>query len=172
MKPTKKLPLFIVSGASGVGKSSICKILFQNETDYIVLESDILWHEVYNTPEDDYLAYRRLQLRLCASISQAGKPVVLCGCATPGQFDSLRGRASFTEIHYLAVVCEGDILNDRLQGGRNISDESWIASSVQFNSWLKANGETNGMILLDNTCLTPEEGAVIADNWIKSRMKS
>ena len=45
MRPTKKLPLFVVSGASGVGKSTLCEILFQREREYIVLESDILWHE-------------------------------------------------------------------------------------------------------------------------------
>lgn len=47
MKPDKKFPLFIVSGASGVGKSTMCEILFKKETDYIVLESDILWQEVF-----------------------------------------------------------------------------------------------------------------------------
>lgn len=54
MKPTRKLPLFIISGASGVGKSTLSELLFQRERDYIVLESDIIWNEFYNTPEDNY----------------------------------------------------------------------------------------------------------------------
>ena len=44
MTPTKKLPLFIVAGANGVGKSSACEVLFKREADFIVLESDILWN--------------------------------------------------------------------------------------------------------------------------------
>ena len=50
MEPNKKLPLFIVSGASGVGKTTMCEILFRRETKYIVMESDILWKEEFNTP--------------------------------------------------------------------------------------------------------------------------
>jgi len=48
MTPTKKQPLFIVSGASGIGKSGACEVLFENESDYIVMESDILWHPMYD----------------------------------------------------------------------------------------------------------------------------
>lgn len=62
MKPDKKFPLFIVTGASGVGKSTMCEILFKKETDYIVLESDILWQEVLLLPfviwADERIIYR------------------------------------------------------------------------------------------------------------------
>jgi len=166
MTPTKKLPLFIISGASGVGKSTLCKELFRRESRYIVLESDILWNDIYNTPEDDYRAYRRVQLRLCANIAQAGLPVALCGCAVPKQFESLPERKLFTQIHYLAVVSDDDALEQKLKKGRGIHDKAWIASSLDFNRWLKENGEANGMVPLNNTYLTPQEGAQAADEWI------
>ena len=67
MTPTRKQPIFFVSGASGVGKSSACEILFRKETDYLVLESDLLWEERYNHPEDNYRDFRRLWLRVCGS---------------------------------------------------------------------------------------------------------
>ena len=171
MTPTKKLPLFIVSGASGVGKSTLCEELFRDESRYIVLESDIIWNKVYNTPKDDYRAYRRMQLRLCASIAQAGLPVVLCGCAVPEQFECLPERELFTRIHCLAVVCDDDALERRLKKGRGIRDKKWIASSLDFNCWLRKNGEANGMGLLDNTHLTPQEGAQAADTWICGLLK-
>ncbi len=66
MKLTKKQPLFIVTGASGVGKSTLCNELFINGKEYIVMESDLLWNDIYNTPEDDYSEYNRLWLRVCA----------------------------------------------------------------------------------------------------------
>ena len=72
MEPTRKLPLFLVTGASCVGKSTMCQLLFQKEENYLVLESDILWEERYNTPEDNYAAYRSLWMELCASIAQVG----------------------------------------------------------------------------------------------------
>ncbi len=72
MKPTKKLPLFCVTGASCVGKTTVCNELFKNEKDYIVLEGDIFWNDVYNTPEDDYRDYRSRWMKLAAYISQIG----------------------------------------------------------------------------------------------------
>jgi broad-specificity NMP kinase len=99
LKTNKKLPLFIITGASGVGKSTTCEILFQNETEYIIMESDLLWHDIYYTPKDNYRKYRELWLRVCANISQIGKPVVLCGCVTPEQFDVCMEKELFKEIY-------------------------------------------------------------------------
>ena len=172
MRSTKRLPLFIVSGASGVGKSTLCEILFQRERDYIVLESDILWHDVYNTPEDDYRRYRQTQMTLCANVAQIGMPVVLCGCATPKQFEPLAQREFFTDIHYLSIVCDEEQLRRQLRKGRKIKDKAWLESSLQFNAWLKENAARTAppMHLLDITGLSPEETAVRADAWIRARL--
>lgn len=171
MKPTRKQPLFIITGASGVGKSTLCEILFRKETDYIVMESDILWQGMFNTPEDDFEGYRKLWMRLCASISQIGKPVVLCGSAVPQQFETREERALFTEIHYLAVVCTQQALERRMRFGRGIADENWISSSRDFNAWLQANAEKTQpkITLLDTTERTPQQAADIADAWILAR---
>ena len=69
---SKKMPLFIVSGASSVGKTSACEILFLKESRYIVMESDLLWREEFDTPEDNYREHRETWMRVCASISQIG----------------------------------------------------------------------------------------------------
>lgn len=42
MIPTRKGPLFLVTGASCAGKSTLCEVLFQKEKGYVVLESDLL----------------------------------------------------------------------------------------------------------------------------------
>jgi len=172
MEPTRKQPLFIVTGASGVGKTTLCEVLFQNETDYLVMESDLLWNSSFDTPEDNYREYRRLWLRMCASISQIGKPVVLCGAGIPEQFENLPERVYFTELHYLAAVCDDKSLEQRMRDGRGIQDEGWIQSSMQFNRWLQENAEKNRppITLLDTSCLTAQEAAVIADQWIRERM--
>lgn len=51
-------PLYIVTGASGVGKSALCREMAKIQSGYIVLDSDLLWDEIYNTPEDGYRRYR------------------------------------------------------------------------------------------------------------------
>jgi len=172
MKATRKMPLFIITGASCVGKSAMCEVLFQSETGYIVLESDILWSKTYDTPNDGYRAFRAAWMRVCRDISQIGMPVVLCGCAVPKQFEPLEERGSFTRVHYLAVVCDDDVLEKRLTA-RRITDEKWIASSLGFNRWLKEHaGSTNPPVsVLDNTELTPHKAAAAADRWICKHME-
>ncbi len=172
MNPTKKLPLFVVTGASGVGKSSACEVLFQNEKDYIVIENDLFWNKVYMTPENNYRPYRELSLRVCANISQAGLPVVLCCAAMPEQLEVCRERGYFTKIHYLAVVCDDNVLEERMRSGREITDTDWIQGSKDFNGWFKNRDKTvkPEITLLDNSELTPEEAAEIIDKWIRRKM--
>ncbi|MDT8715124.1 hypothetical protein IAI10_00320 [Clostridium sp. 19966] len=172
MEPTKINRLFIITGASCIGKSTACEILFKKEEDYIVMESDLLWSDVYDTPEDNYRVYRELWMRICSSISQIGMPVVLCGCATPEQFEVLDTRKYFTEIIYIAVVAEEKELINRMKCGRGITDENWIKSSVHFNEWLKNNSSktTPNIILVDNTHMSPEETAKKIDEIIRLNM--
>lgn len=172
MKPTKKQKLFIVSGASGVGKSTACEILFQKEEKYIVLESDLLWSDLYNTPEDNYCAYRKLWMTVVANVAQIGLPVVLCGCAVPEQFEGQEERELFEDIHYLAVVCDKEKLEEKMRVGRKIEDESWIQSSVDFNEWLKKNGQSTqpAITLVDNTKLTPEQTAQEIHEWVMKHL--
>ena len=169
MKTNKKLPLFIITGASGAGKSTACEILFQNETEYI-MESDLLWHDIYNTPKDNYREYRELWLRVCANISQIGKPVVLCGCVTPEQLDVCVEKDLFTEVYYLAITCDDDILEERMKNGRKIKDENWVKSSMEFNRWIKDNGKDQNIHLLNTTGLLPEQAAKEIDKWIKEKI--
>lgn len=171
-QPLKRLPLFIISGASGVGKSTISIELYKKETEYIVLDSDLLWFDFFNTFEDNYRTYRETWLRLCKNISQSGKPVVLCGCSTPEQFENCVERRYFSEIYYLACVCDSDLLEKRLRQGRNVNDENWIQDSISFNQWLKDNADKTepNIMLLDTSNKSAEEAAKCVGEWIKERL--
>lgn len=172
MEPTKINKLFIITGASCIGKSATCEIMFKKEKDYIVMESDLLWSEVYNTPEDNYRLYRELWLRVCSNISQIGMPVVLCGCVTPEQFEVCNARKYFSEIVYIAIVAEENELIKRMKYGRNITDENWISSSIQFNEWLKSNATKikPNILLIDNSFIGLDETARKIDELIWSNM--
>lgn len=95
----KRLPLFILTGASGVGKSTVGRILQRNYTEVVVMESDLLWNEYFNKPETNYKEYRETWLKVCKNISQSGKPVLLVGCAVPEQFEHCKQRKYFKSIH-------------------------------------------------------------------------
>src|SRR5262245_29934391 len=82
-----RLPLFIVTGASGTGKTTTCITAAASSRDFVVMESDILYSDEFKS-ETDHRRYRELWLRVCKNISQAGKPVILCGSCIPEQFES------------------------------------------------------------------------------------
>lgn len=167
-----RLPLFVITGASGVGKSSTCLALVAKTKDFVVMDSDILWRSEFDQPATDYRNYREMWLRVCKNISQAGKPVVLCGASLPEQFEQCIERRYFSEIHYLALVCSDEALESRLRSRpawRNSSDEEYIKTHVAFNRWLKENARHTEppMSLLDTSEITVDESVERVEEWLR-----
>jgi gluconate kinase/DNA-directed RNA polymerase subunit RPC12/RpoP len=172
----KRLPLFIVTGASGAGKSTICAELSKATSEVIVMESDMLWRSEFNNPENNYREYRELWLRVCKNISQGGKTVVLCGSAIPEQFEHRIERRYFSELHYLAVVCEAEVLAKRLKARpayRNCGDDEFIKGHIQFNNWFKLNHDKTipNITLLNTTNDSIEESVEKIKKWIFERLQ-
>lgn len=99
------LPLFVITGASGAGKTTAALELVSATKDFVILDQDILWNDAFNEPDNDYRLFRNTWLRMVKNINQAGKPVVLVGSAIPQQFESCPERRYLRSIHYLALVC-------------------------------------------------------------------
>ena len=167
-----RLPLFVITGASGGGKSSTCLALAAKTKDFVVMDSDILWRSEFDQPATDYRNYREMWLRVCKNISQAGKPVVLCGASLPEQFEQCIERRYFSVIHYLALVCSDEALESRLRSRpawRNSSDEEYIKTHVAFNCWLKENASSTQppISLLDTSKITVDESVKLVEEWLR-----
>lgn len=168
-----RLPLFILTGASGVGKSTVCRELAARMKDVVVMESDILWREEFDKPETNYSDYRETWLRICKNISQAGRPVVLCGVGVPTQFEQCLERRYFSALHYLALICDDQILAARLgkrPTWRGYFNDEQIEEQVVFNRWLVNNAQITEppMTLLDTSEIGVEETVAKVDRWIRS----
>jgi len=168
-----RLPLFILTGASGVGKSTVCLGLAAKMKDVVIMESDILWREEFNQPETNYCEYRETWLRVCKNISQAGKPVVLCGVGEPTQFEQCIERRYFSELHYLALICDDQILASRLRNRptwRGSFKDEYIKEQVVFNRWLLDNAQNTEppMTLLDTSEITVDKTVEKVERWIRS----
>ena len=169
------LPLFVLTGASGAGKTTTCLALAATAQDFVVMESDILWRDEFNLPATDFRNYRETWLRVCKNISQAGKPVLLCGAGVPAQFEPCVERRYFSKIHYLALTCEDEVLAARLRSRpawRGSYREEYIEEHMAFNRWLKNNAEHTEppMDLLDTSQLSVAEGVEGVERWVKGRL--
>ncbi len=168
-----RLPLFILTGASGVGKSTVCLKLAAEMKDVVVMESDILWRPEFNQPETNYRDYRETWLRMCKNISQAGRPVVLCGVGLPNQFEQCIERRYFSELHYLALTCDAQILVSRLRNRpvwRGTHNDECINKQVAFNRWLLDNAQNTEppMTLLDTSEITVDDTVARVEQWVRS----
>ena len=170
-----RLPLFVLTGASGVGKTATCLELSGKAKDVVVMESDVLWRDEFNQPENDYQNYREMWLRVCKNISQAGKPVVLCGAGVPAQFESCAESRYFSDIYYLALVCDDEILAAHLKSRpvwRGSGADEYIKEHIAFNNWLKENAQKTNppMSLLETSRSSIKENAGAVEKWIKERI--
>jgi hypothetical protein len=173
--PFLQQPLFIVTGASGAGKSTACLALVPTLKECVVLEADILWGLIPTTPADNYRSYRTAWLRLAKNIGQAGRPVVLCGSSVPEQFESCPERRYFSTLHYLALVCEEDALIERLKARpawRKSASTEVLERMTQFNRWLWEHAATTEppMTLYDTTNRSIAETVEEMAHWIRQRL--
>jgi hypothetical protein len=171
----RRLPLFLLTGASATGKTAVCLRLPQALPECVALECDILWRPEFAQPERDYRDFRNTWLRVAKNIAQAGRPVLLSGSAIPSQYEACPERRYFAQSHYLALVCDGTELARRLAkrpDWRRSAGTQTIERMSAFNQWFKDNAERTDppMALLDTTQLTVEDvvGEVVA--WVRFRL--
>jgi hypothetical protein len=171
-RPFRRLSLLLVGGPAGAGKSTVGAALLGRVREAVIMDSDLLWRREFDTPGDGYHDYFRLWLRLCANVAQAGRPVALFGAgfAVPHNFDRIPERAYFSAFHFLALVCDDDVLGASLRrrpAWRNTHEEL-IAEHLAFNHWLRDNAAAAAppVTLIDTTSRPVEETAAQVAAWI------
>ncbi len=173
--PFRQLPLLLICGPSGGGKTAVLRALLGKVTAAVLLEGDLLWRPEFNQPEDSYRDFYETWLRLAKNINQSGRPVALFNAgAIPPNVEPCVERRYFSETHYLALVCDDDVLQARLRARpswRASGDPAFVAAQVQFNHWLKENGPAAEppIDLLDTTTAGKLETAAAAARWISDR---
>ena len=168
-----RLPLFVVTGANGTGKSTVARRLVGAAVDYVCFDGDALWEPRYEAAADGLAAFQSLLLRVARDISQSGRPVVLMAGGIPDQFEASPERRYFADIHYLALVCEDAELLARLRARpawRMSGTPEVLARERAFNIWLHQNGSTTAppMTLVESCAIPEAETARRVADWIAS----
>jgi hypothetical protein len=172
------LPLLIISGASGAGKSTICSQLLGHLKEAVLLDSDILWRPQFNSPETNFRDYFETWLRVCKNIGQSGRPVALfgAGVGVPQNLESCIERRYFSAIHYLALVCSDEALSERLgtrPAWRGSGEQTYIEEHKRFNAWFKNYdaGNQPPIELIDTSRSSLEETADQVQAWIEEKAR-
>jgi gluconate kinase len=104
-------PLFVVTGASGTGKSTIAEPLRRRLPGCEVMETDVILH----VAALGWDSWRNTWLQLAHAIGLNGRATLLCGALTPEQLEGLPGRCLVGPIHCCALDCPNEVLAGRLR---------------------------------------------------------
>lgn len=163
-EPAPALPLFVVTGASGTGKSTITGPLRRRlpgcdvfETDAILHVAALGWDVCCNT-----------WLQLAHQVALNGRVSVLCGSLLPSQLEPLPARGLIGPIRFCTLDCPDAVLADRLRrrpSWRGSSAETVIAEHQQFAAWLRAHINP----CYDTSQLTPDQAADRIAAWVSEQ---
>lgn len=163
----KSLPIFILTGCSGVGKSTTALELMQRETDYIVMDGDI-----FGILGEDYQYRAEQLLNFSKNIMQVGKPILWTMAGALEKLNNTYNSRFIKEFHFLALVCDEKDLCYRMREGRKIENEQWIQASVEHNNYLKTHDEIDDVYYdsYDITGKSVSEVADYVDAWINRKI--
>jgi gluconate kinase len=139
----QKIPLFIVTGASGVGKTTVMSELRAQMPEFVILSTDNdLFGEAGNLL--DYQDRFYLLLRVAYFVAQSGRGTIICGTFMPWDAKKCDAYDKFSELCFINLHCDDATRNTRL---RNRADSAtWtdemLKSHEQFAQWLLDNAET------------------------------
>ena len=167
-----RLPLLLVGGASGAGKSTVCHALTGAIDGVIPLEADVLWRPELASPADNYGAFVDTWLRLCKNIHYSGRPVVLFGAgfAVPENVEGRVERRYFSTVHYLALVCDDDELTRRLEARPAWRAQERIGEQLAFNRYFRERRAAPVVDLIDTTAPDLVSTVAAVGEWITEQL--
>ena len=166
--PYRRGPLLLLTGCSGVGKTTTAIRLFGMTKAFAVLDADMFY-----IPDDSQLSSMLEKVgNLSAAFNQQGTAILW---TMAGGLDCIKDtyhQQFFSEIKCLALTCEPDELRRRMTEGRGITDERWLNGSREYNEYFRTHNELGDVHFdkLDITRLSPVEAAEQVLNWVKKQL--
>lgn len=175
-------PLLVVTGASGVGKTTVYREVV-GTVPAVLVEPDLYWLEPRGEvseawrelDDDDRRAFHLLQY---ATIARSGRPVVAVGAALgdSAAVEPLPEADYFPAIHYLALVCDPDEQARRIRarpGWADVDDEPWADVELQQAAdarYRELAGAYDDYETFDTTAATVDETVDAVRSWIRDRL--
>jgi hypothetical protein len=159
------LPLFVITGASGTGKTTVTGPLRRLLPECVVFEGD----PISQVAALGWNVFRDTWLRIACEVALSGRPTVLCTSLMPGDLEALPARKLLGPIHFGNLDCPDDVLAARLRARpswRHSNTEEVIVTHQRFAAWLREHIDPTW----DTSALTPEETAGRIAAWVRPRL--
>ncbi|QGQ93856.1 nucleoside kinase [Paenibacillus psychroresistens] len=159
----KKVPLFIVTGSSGSGKTYVINELRRILQDFDIFDIDNL-REIGISDEQQIL---NIWLRVARNTAESGRMTIICGTAMTWDIEKCMDFAYFKHVYYLNLHCDDETREKRLRE-RNWSEEM-IQDYKKFAKWLFENADkeyTPPMPIVDTTFADVADVAAQIKQWV------
>jgi hypothetical protein len=163
-------PLFVVTGASGAGKTTIFpELLGRLARQCAVFDADWLIDPLGRAAKDgqvDWPSFRDSWLHVAHGVAQNGLPTLLLAPFIPEHLAGLPGRPWVGDIHFLVLDCPDDLRRRRIEArpawrNRDIDDQT------RFGRWLRENLSP----VIDTSQDSPSGVAETVTVWVLDKSK-
>ena len=117
-----QFPLLILTGCSGVGKTTTLIEILKRKVDFVALDGDIFYSFTTLETDEDYKKQIEAIENISKNIMQSGTPVLWTLTGNLDKLNWVYNRRFFPSVQCLALVCDDDLLEKRMREGRGITD--------------------------------------------------
>lgn len=159
-----RAPLYVVTGASGSGKTAIFPHLAAALPEYAVFDMDWLIDPLKtSTGSVDWDAFRDAWLSVAHGLAQGRRSTVLLGPLLPEWVESLPSRRWIGPIRFAVLDCSDDQRRARLT-----QRPSWREHAIEEHLGFAAHMRRTISPVLDTTSNTPEQTALQVASWART----
>ncbi len=164
MLRSKKLPLFIITGASGTGKTTVVPDLRESLPNFDVFDTDEIFSDV-----GDWQKLKNIWVKIASNIAAGNRMTVLCGTMMPWDVEKCDNYNDFCTVFYMNLHCQDEVREKRLR------ERGWNNELIQehknFAKWLLENADkaySPPMDVINTSDSSPKEVAFQITEWIKN----
>lgn len=138
-----KLPLFIVTGASGVGKTTVMSELRKLLPDFDVFSTD---NDLFGSTSGklDYGDRYNILMNIARFVAMSKRGSIICGTFMPWDAEKCDAYSSFSPVCFINLHCDDATRANRLRNREDSAmwNDEMLGKHSEFAQWLLDNAET------------------------------